>query len=139
MNKGRILGIGGVFFKGKDRQKLMQWYNENLGLNVDEYGTSFEFRNANNPDEKNYAAWSIFGNDTDYLNPSNKEFMINYRVENIEELMQELKLKGVQVVGEIEELEYGKFAWAMDPEGNKLEFWEADNVEYEKMIHAVTK
>ncbi|MEO8209534.1 MAG: VOC family protein [bacterium] len=134
-NKGRVTGVGGIFFKSKDPKKARQWYNENLGLATNEYGSMFEFRLADKPEEKGYLQWSPFPEKTKYFEPSEKEFMINYRVENIEDLVDELKKNGVTVTDTIETVEYGKFVHILDPENNKIELWEpVDNVftkEYE--------
>ena len=120
----KVTGIGGIFFKCSDPNEMKNWYNENLGLDTNEYGAMFEFRMVGDPDKKAYLQWSAMSNDTDYFNPSVKEFMINYRVENIEELVTELKENGVKVLDEIETYEYGKFVHLLDPEGNKIELWE---------------
>ncbi len=122
--KKKVTGIGGIFFKCKDPDGMKSWYNKNLGLVTNEYGSLFEFRNTNRPEEINYLQWSPMTDKTKYYEPSKKEFMINYRVENIEELVEELKAEGVEVVDEIESFEYGKFVHIMDPESNKLELWE---------------
>ena len=103
--KKRVTGIGGIFFKTHDPAKMKEWYSKNLGLVTDEYGSSFEFRNANIPDEINYLQWSPFSQDTKYFEPSEKEFMINYRVQNIEGLVAKLKENGVTIVDEIEKIE----------------------------------
>lgn len=120
----KVTGIGGVFFKAKDPAKIKNWYAENLGMKTDQYGSLFEFRLADKPDNKGYLQWSPMQDTTDYFNPSEKQFMINYRVENMEELVKELKANGVNVVDGIETYEYGKFVHIMDPEGNKIELWE---------------
>jgi predicted enzyme related to lactoylglutathione lyase len=120
----KVTGIGGVFFKTKDAEKMKDWYSKNLGLVTNEYGSVFEFRNSDNPEEKGYTVWSPFAENTEYFKPSEKEFMINYRVENIEELVVELKEAGVTVCDEIETFEYGKFVHILDPEHNKIELWE---------------
>ncbi|NNF35441.1 MAG: VOC family protein [Saprospiraceae bacterium] len=120
----KVTGIGGIFFKCKDPDKMKDWYNENLGLSTNEYGSLFEFRSTDDPDKKGYLQWSPFTDKTKYFEPSKKEFMINYRVENLVKLIEGLRKEGVEIVGEIEEYEYGKFAWIIDPEGNKLELWE---------------
>jgi len=120
----RVTGIGGVFFKCKDPEKVRDWYKTHLGLKTDEYGALFEFRSTDNPDQKGYLQWSPFSDDTEYFEPSLKEFMINYRVENLESLLAELKKEGVQIVKEIESFDYGKFAHIIDCEGNKIELWE---------------
>lgn len=120
----KVTGIGGIFFKSTNPQEIRDWYAKNLGLAVNEYGSSFEFRNANNPDEINYLQWSAFQGNTDYFEPSKKEFMINYRVQNIEGLVEKLRKNGVIIVDSIEVYEYGKFVHILDSDGNKLELWE---------------
>ncbi|MCZ6900122.1 MAG: VOC family protein [Bacteroidetes bacterium] len=125
----KVTGIGGIFFKCQDPDKMKEWYNQQLGLVTDQYGSLFEFRHADDPDQKGYLQWSPFSQDTKYFEPSKKDFMINYRVENLEGLVKELKKNGVTVVDEIEKLEYGKFVHILDPENNKIELWEpVDNV-----------
>jgi len=123
-NKKKVTGIGGIFFKTKNAERMKAWYKKNLGLVTNEYGSVFEFRNTDAPDDKGYLVWSPFAEDTNYFEPSKKEFMINYRVENLVELLEQLKEDGVDIVGEMEEYEYGKFAHIVDPEGNKIELWE---------------
>jgi len=129
----KATGIGGIFFKCKDAEKMREWYGKNLGLVTNEYGSVFEFRNSDKPEQKNFLQWSPFSEKTKYFEPSEKEFMINYRVENIEALVDELKKSGVQVVDSIEAFDYGKFVHIMDPEGNKIELWEPVDSVYEKM------
>ena len=124
MNK-KVSGIGGIFFKCEDPSKMKNWYSKNLGLVTNEYGSVFEFRQSNKSRNKAYLNWSPMKEDTKYFEPSEKQFMINYRVENIEKLVEELKAEGVQVLDEIESYEYGKFVHIMDPENNKIELWEA--------------
>ena len=135
----KVTGIGGIFFKCKDPLKMKEWYNKNLGLRTDEYGTSFEWRQAENPEKRGFTQWSPFPDSTKYIEPSVKEFMINYRVENIEALVDELKKDGVNVLDEIESFEYGKFVHIMDIEGNKIELWEPDDSEYDKIVDGRTK
>lgn len=120
----RVTGIGGVFFKTKNPQETRDWYDKHLGLKTNEYGSLFEFRNGAHPDEKGYLQWSPMSEDTKHYEPSKSEFMINYRVENMVELLKVLKSEGVKQIGEMEEFEYGKFAWIMDPDGHKIELWE---------------
>jgi len=129
MSKGKAKGIGGIFFKCKDPEKVKDWYKENLGLKTTEYGSLFEFRKSDSPDEKGYLQWSPFDESTSYFSPSEKEFMINYRVENLEEMIEEMRKNGVTILDEIETYEYGKFVHVLDPENNKIELWEPiDNV-----------
>lgn len=120
----KVTGIGGIFFKCQDPEKMRNWYSQNLGLVTNEYGSLFEFRNSDKKEEINYLQWSPFVETTKYFEPSKKEFMINYRVENLVQLVAELKKSGITVCDEIEEFEYGKFVHILDPEGNKIELWE---------------
>lgn len=120
----RVTGLGGIFFKCRNPEEMKSWYQKHLGIQSDQYGTRFEWRYTDQTDKKGYTVWSPFSDDTDYFNPSTKQFMINYRVENLKELINILRREGVQVVGEIEEYDYGKFGWILDPEGNKVELWE---------------
>ena len=135
----KVTGIGGIFFKSKDPAAIKEWYGTNLGLAVDDFGSPFEFRNANRPDEVNYLNWDAFVDTTSYFNPSEKEFMINYRVQNIEGLVKKLKNNGVTVIDEIVAYEYGKFVHIMDPEGNKVELWEPVDSVLAKMGRKTTK
>lgn len=120
----KVTGIGGIFFKCDQPDQMKAWYQENLGLKTDQYGALFEFRKADAPDEKAYLQWSPFAKDTTYFQPSEKEFMINYRVADLEALQESLKAAGVRILDEIETYEYGKFLHIIDPEGNKIELWE---------------
>jgi predicted enzyme related to lactoylglutathione lyase len=135
----KVTGIGGIFFRSKDPKAMSEWYGMNLGLAIDDYGSPFEFRNANNPDEINYLRWSPFDEDTEYFAPSEKDFMINYRVQNIEKLVKKLRENGVTILDEIAGYEYGKFVHIMDPEGNKIELWEPNDSFFTKMGGATTK
>lgn len=135
----KVTGIGGIFFKCKDPEKMKEWYNKNLGLKTDEYGTSFEWRLGDDLTKKGFTQWSPFPETTKYIEPSTKDFMINYRVENIEALVEELKKDGVDIVDEIETFEYGKFVHILDIEGNKIELWEPNDIEYEKIVDGRTK
>lgn len=122
--KGRITGIGGIFFKSDNPDKMRAWYNKTFALNSDQHGHSFTWKKKEDPQRNGYTVWNIFDAKTDYFKPSTQQYMINYRVENLEELLIEMKQEGVEIVGEMEEYEYGKFAWALDPDGNKMELWE---------------
>lgn len=135
----KVTGIGGIFFRSKNPKEAREWYSKNLGLAVSEYGSSFEFRNAHRPDEINYLQWSAFDENTDYFDPSEKEFMINYRVQNIEGLVAQLRENGVTIVDEITEYDYGKFVHIMDHEGNKIELWEPVDIVFTNMGGPTTK
>ncbi|RZJ82515.1 MAG: VOC family protein [Chryseobacterium sp.] len=119
----RVTGIGGFFFKATDPAALMDWYGKHLGLDTTPYGCTFHWKDSDGRDAS--TQWSVFKNDTKYLEPSAKEFMQNFRVENLDRLVAQLRSEGVTFVGEPEAHDYGKFAWIMDPEGNKIELWEA--------------
>ena len=120
----KVTGIGGIFFKSDDPAKIREWYAEHLGLVTNDYGSLFEYHEGADPSKIAYLQWSPFEKDTKYMEPSKKEFMINFRVADIEGLVKELKQNGVEVLDEIEAFEYGKFVHILDPEGNKIELWE---------------
>jgi len=123
----RVTGIGGIFFKCQDPETMRQWYEAHLGIKNEQYGTSFEWLDAEDPTKKGTTVWSAMKESTKYFDPSDKPFMINYRVENLEALLELLKNEGINIVGELEDSEYGKFAHILDPEGNKIELWEDKN------------
>ena len=135
----KVTGIGGIFFKCKNPEKMKEWYNKNLGLQTDEYGSSFEWRLGDDPTKKGFTQWSPFPENTKYIEPSVKDFMINYRVENIEALVEEFKKDGVTILDEIETYDYGKFVHILDIEGNKIELWEPVDTEYDKIVDGRTK
>ena len=120
----KVTGIGGIFFKCEDPDKIKAWYKENLGIDTNAYGASFEWRNKDNPEQIGVTQWSPFKKDTPYFAPSEKAFMINYRVENIVKLVETLKENGVTILDKIESYDYGKFVHILDNEGNKIELWE---------------
>lgn len=121
----RVIGLGGIFFKAKDPEKLRAWYKEHLGMIPDKYGSvTFEWRNDQRPENKGHTVWSLFPRDTDYFQPSDAPFMLNYRVADLDRLLDQLRKEGVEVDDKIEEYDYGRFAWIMDSEGNRIELWE---------------
>ena len=120
--KQRVTGLGGFFFKTKDPDKIKAWYGKHLGIPVDQYGWTFWWKDKEGKDCS--TQWSPFKDNTSYFKPSEKQFMMNFRVENLHELLKALKEEDVTVVGEVEEYSYGKFGWILDPEGNKIELWE---------------
>jgi catechol 2,3-dioxygenase-like lactoylglutathione lyase family enzyme len=124
--KKRVTGIGGVFFKAKDPRKLGEWYRDRLGIPVDPNwgGWAFEWRDAKSPRKKGQTVWSPFPADTGYFKPGRKQFMVNYRVDDLHSVLKALRAEGVWVDPKVEESEYGKFGWVMDPEGNRLELWQ---------------
>lgn len=134
----KVNGIGGIFFKCKSPEKLKDWYSKNLGIVTNEYGSVFEFRKSDQKEEKGYLNWSPMKEDTTYFKPSEKEFMINYRVDDIETLVKELKAEGVTVLDEIESFEYGKFVHILDPENNKIELWEPVDASFTRLYEGKT-
>lgn len=130
----RVTGIGGIFFKCKDPIKIKEWYKTHLGLNTDRYGASFVWKEeGNDPGRTESLQWSPFSETTTYFEPSTKDYMINYRVEDMVGLVEQLKKEGVTIVDKIETYEYGKFIHIMDIEGNKIELYEP-NYEHLKKI-----
>ena len=125
----KVTGIGGIFFKCQDPNKVKEWYKTHLGLETDQYGANFEWRQAADPTKKGSTQWSPFAETTKYFEPSTKDFMINYRVENLEALVEQLKNEGVTIVDKIETFDYGKFVHIIDVEGNKVELWEPIDTE----------
>ena len=120
----KVTGIGGIFFKCQDPEKAKEWYKAHLGFNIDPYGAKFDWREEEDPSKKGYTLWMPFSSKTKYFEPSSQDFMINYRVENLEALVEELKKEAVTVLDKIETYEYGKFVHILDGEGNKIELWE---------------
>lgn len=123
--KNRVTGIGGVFFKSKDPNAVKDWYNKHLGLNTDQWGCTFWWKDKDGNDCS--TQWSPFHEKTKHFEPSKKDFMMNFRVENLEELLETLKAEGVTVMDEIQRAEEGKFGWIDDLEGNKIELWEPND------------
>lgn len=125
----KVTGIGGIFFKCKDPKKVKEWYQQHLGLNTTPYGATFEWYQGPDSTKKGSTQWAPFAETTKYFDPSTKDFMINYRVENLTTLVEELKAAGVTIVDKIEDSEYGKFVHIIDLEGNKVELWEPKGTE----------
>ncbi|MBL7924144.1 MAG: VOC family protein [Bacteroidia bacterium] len=137
----KVTGIGGIFFKSKDPLKMREWYTKHLGFSINEYGAVFEWRQGADSSKKGFTQWSPFNEKTKYFEPSTRDFMINYRVENLEALLQQLRKDSVTVTDSIETYTYGRFVHIMDPEGNKIELWEPNDEEYEqlgKQLNATT-
>ncbi|CAM2860595.1 Phosphoglycerate dehydrogenase [Flavobacterium frigoris] len=122
VDEKRVTGIGGLFFKSKSAKELVAWYGKHLGLKTDDYGSTFWWKDSKGKDCS--TQWSPFAEDTTYFEPSEKQFMQNFRVHNLEMLLLQLKEEGVTIVGEMACFDYGKFGWILDPEGNKIELWE---------------
>jgi len=124
MDKQRVTGIGGIFFKSKDPKTLRSWYGKHLGIICGEYGAEFHWRDKDHSEQVGYTLWAPFPDNTKYFDPGGSPFMINYRVADLKQLLEQLKSEGVTIVGGPEDSEYGKFAWIIDPDGRKIELWE---------------
>lgn len=135
----RVTGIGGIFFKCKDPKNIKEWYKIHLGFNTDEYGTNFAWYQGSDSTKRGSTQWSPFSEKTKYFEPSAKDFMINYRVNNLKLLVEALRKEGVNIVDTIETYDYGKFIHIMDPEGNKIELWEPNDAFYSQIGGGVTK
>jgi predicted enzyme related to lactoylglutathione lyase len=135
----KVTGIGGIFFKCKDPKKVKEWYKTHLGFETDQYGTNFEWRLADDSTKKGFTQWSPFAETTKYFEPSTKDFMINYRVDNLVALIDQLEKEGVTILDKIETYDYGKFIHILDIEGNKIELWEPIDTEYDKFEGGRTK
>jgi len=123
----RVTGIGGIFFKAKNPKELNAWYERHLGLkpSADAGGSViFKWRDEDDPDKDGVTVWALFPADTEYFNPGKASFMINYRVDNLDAVLEALKAEGVTIDPKREDYDYGRFAWIMDPEGNRIELWE---------------
>lgn len=135
----RVTGIGGVFFKAKDPKTLGAWYEKNLGMHMVQGSTNFEWHQGADSTKKGFTLWVPFKETTKYFQPSDKQFMIDYRVEKLDALLANLKASGIEPVDTVEKVSYGRFVHLMDPEGNKIELWEPNDVEFAKMSTNTTK
>jgi len=117
----KVIGLGGIFFKSRDPAALAAWYAQHLGLPVEEWGGARFVEDATRP---GYMLWSPFAADTKYFAPSTQPYMLNFRVDDLDGLLAQLRTAGVEVEGQVEESEYGRFSRIMDPEGTRIELWE---------------
>lgn len=121
----RVTGLGGIFFKAKNPDNLRNWYSKHLELPLEDWGgMTFRWRDADQPEREGATAWSVFPASSKYFDPSSSPFMINYRVANLAQVIEQLRSEGCQVDEKVDESEFGKFGWVMDPEGNRIELWE---------------
>ena len=126
----RITGIGGVFFKSRrDSKALAAWYEKHLGMRLEQFGGAVLRWPDDTAEDKGVTAWHVADAKSEWFSPSDSSFMINYRVDNLDEVLAALKSEGVTVDEKVEESEYGRFGWAMDPEGNRIELWEPPDKE----------
>jgi hypothetical protein len=122
--KPGVTGIGGVFFKADNPVQLRAWYQRNLGIDVTPQGVNFFWRQAEDASRYGLTVWSLFPRETEYFGPGKQDFMINYRVGNLDAMLESLRSNGVEQVGDVEDYSYGRFAWILDGEGNRVELWE---------------
>ena len=121
----KVTGIGGVFFKSTgDHKKLAEWYSHNLGLQLEPWGGAILKWTEDKSDDQGVTVWNAADKDTKWFSPSSSSFMINYRIDNMSEMLAQLKRNGVEILKGPESHENGKFAWIVDPDGNKVELWE---------------
>src|SRR5579863_6256066 len=125
----RVTGIGGIFFKARDPAALKAWYSKNLGIRIGGFGSNFEWRQGMDSTKKGFTIWAPFKETTKYFQPSEKQFMINYRVEGLDQLLAQMKTAGIMPVDSVQKTSYGNFVHLMDPESNKIELWEPVGVE----------
>ena len=119
----RVVGLGGLFLKAKDHAALREWYGNHLGITGGEQGAMFPWREKDN-DREHLTVWSIFPEQTKYFGDPKKQFMMNFIVDDLDEMLEQLKSAGVQIDSKREDYDYGRFAWIVDPEGNRIELWE---------------
>jgi catechol 2,3-dioxygenase-like lactoylglutathione lyase family enzyme len=123
--RGRVIGIGGIFLKSQEPQRLRGWYGENLGISAPtDSGAMLRWRAHDKPEQEHVTAWSVFPHTSTYFDPSTAPFMINYIVDDLDALLARLSTAGVQIDPKREDCDYGRFAWIFDPDGNKIELWE---------------
>lgn len=121
----RVTGIGGIFFKSSDPARLREWYRKHLGIDIEEWGgVAFSWKSEGNPEGVGTTVWSVFEGSSNYFAPGQASFMVNYRVADVHALVAALRAEGCQVMDKVDESEFGKFGWVVDPDGNKVELWE---------------
>ena len=120
----RVTGIGGIFFKADQPEASGRGTGGHLGIPNEPHGASFWWRDDENPDRRGMTIWSIFARESTYFDPSTSPFMINYRVDDLDALLERLRAEGVTIDPKREDYEYGRFAWIIDPAGNRIELWE---------------
>ena len=121
----RVTGIGGIFIKSANPQRLREWYREHLGIEFEEWGgLAFSWKSDDNPSGTGTTVWNVFDGASNYFEPGRSSFMVNYRVADLRGLIAALRAEGCQVMDKVDESEYGKFDWVVDPDGNKVELWE---------------
>ena len=121
---GRVVGIGGIFFKSANQKQMQEWYGKHLGLADSGYGVMLPWREKDNPENEQMTIWNIFPGNTNYFEPSPAPFMLNYIVDDLDALLDRLAKAGVRIDPKRQNESYGRFAWIYDPDGNKIELWQ---------------
>jgi predicted enzyme related to lactoylglutathione lyase len=132
----RVTGIGGVFLRCKNPEATKAWYKKHLGINAGPYGATFRWRDGEKDGQSGHSAWTVYAEGNGYFGAGARGCMINYRVDDLEALLAVLRDEGVQLDGDMETYDYGKFGWVIDPEGNRVELWEPNDAVYASMAEA---
>lgn len=138
MTNKRITAIGGIFFRSEQPEQTKEWYANHLGMNTDAYGSCFGWFQMGQPGSKGFTQWSVIRHDETELIPEGQQFMINYRVEALEPLVEQLRAEGVVVLDEIANYDYGKFVHILDGDGKKVELWEPNDAVFETYVEGLT-
>jgi predicted enzyme related to lactoylglutathione lyase len=120
----KVTGIGGVFFKARDPDATREWYKRNLGIDAEKWGAKFEWRDKDAPDRVGSTAWTVMKQESTYFDPTTAQWMVNYRVKDLDAMLAQLRAAGAQVDDKVEDTEFGKFGWARDPDGVRFELWQ---------------
>jgi catechol 2,3-dioxygenase-like lactoylglutathione lyase family enzyme len=120
----KVIGVGGIFLKCRNKQATQDWYTRHLGMHMEDWGATFPHREADAPEREGYTVFSLFKPETTYFEPSERPVMFNLRVDDLDTLLVQLRAEGLESISEPVRDEFGKFAWVIDPEGNKIELWE---------------
>lgn len=137
-DRPRARALGGIFFRCEDPAATRAWYEQHLGLKVDAYGTNFAWRDRHEPERIGRTQWSPFKQGTDYFGDPEQQFMINYRVDDLDALLEQMRQQGVEIVGDVQVESYGKFAHVIDGDGRRIELWEPVDEVYQEMVDGET-
>lgn len=129
-NRRRVVGIGGVFLRSKEPKRLARWYRDHLGMAIDNQVVTYEWLSPRHDHRRGATVWAALPSDDRDWGRGHPTAMVNYRVENLDQVLAELKQEGVEVDGKTEESEYGRFGWVTDPDGNRVELWEPPKSSY---------
>lgn len=135
---GRVTGIGGVFFRSPDPGATRRWYAEHLGLGVDDHGSNFRWRSFAEPERTSFTQWSPFDSNTSYFGDLEQQTMVNYRVDDLDAILERLAGEGVELVGEMQIESFGRFQHILDGDGRRVELWEPVDTEYAKIVDGTT-